>query len=65
MLSSLGVHPTLDMPEVVSRRRSHYQSEEVRGVDSRFADRTTKKHLEREGEAKLDCSRTGNANLVD
>jgi len=52
MSSSLGVRPTLDMSEAVSRRRSHCQSEEeVNGVDSRFVDSITKQYLKREGEA--------------
>lgn len=34
------------------------------GVDTRFAERTSKQYLAREGEAKLDVSRKGNPNLI-
>lgn len=34
------------------------------GVDARFAERTSKQYVKREGEAKLDTTRMGNPNLV-
>jgi catechol O-methyltransferase len=36
----------------------------VNGVDTRFADRTAKQYLKREGEARLDETRVGNPSLI-
>lgn len=46
------------------KRRQTSNGETVNGVDSRFDDRSAKQYEKREGEAKLDETRTGNPNLV-
>lgn len=46
------------------QKRAATKGNAVNGVDTRFADRTAKQYLSREGEAKLDETRMGNPNLV-
>lgn len=49
----------------VEKKRDVSRSEtSINGVDNRFADRTSKQYVKREGEAKLDENRVGNPNLV-
>lgn len=48
----------------VEEKRSANKRQTVNGVDTRFADRTSKQYASREGEAKLDETRVGNPNLV-
>lgn len=53
------VRSTVEQKETaISKGRS------VNGVDTRFADRTSKQYVKREGEAKLDEERVGNPKLV-
>lgn len=49
---------------VEQKQNASKSSSTVNGVDSRFADRTSKQYAKREGEAKLDETRVGNPNLV-
>ena len=49
---------------VEQKRQANKTNGSVNGVDTRFADRTSKQYLKREGEAKLDEKRAGNASLV-
>jgi catechol O-methyltransferase len=49
---------------VEKKKQMKKTSDEVNGVDRRFADRTAKQYLKREGEAKLDETRVGNPFLV-
>lgn len=46
------------------KRKATANTASTNGVDSRFEDRTSKQYLQREGEAKLDETRTGNPNLI-
>lgn len=46
------------------KRQATSSAATTNGVDSRFEDRTSKQYLQREGEAKLDETRTGNPNLI-
>lgn len=48
----------------VEEKRKVVRGETINGVDKRFADRTAKQYVKREGEAKLDENRSGNPNLV-
>jgi len=45
------------------QKRQASKGNSVNGVDARFEDRTAKQYASREGEAKLDETRTGNPNL--
>lgn len=49
---------------VGEKRQASKDQNVVNGVDTRFADRTSKQYVKREGEAKLDDTRIGNPNLV-
>lgn len=46
------------------QKRQAGNTHTLNGVDTRFGDRTSKQYLKREGEAKLDESRTGDPSLV-
>lgn len=46
------------------QKRKNTAGQTVNGVDTRFADRTSKQYQRRQGDEKLDESRTGNPNLV-
>ncbi|KEF51523.1 catechol O-methyltransferase [Exophiala aquamarina CBS 119918] len=49
---------------VTQKKTAVKTAESVNGVDTRFADRTAKQYLQREGEAKLDEARKGDPYLV-
>jgi catechol O-methyltransferase len=49
---------------VEQKKKATNNANAVNGVDTRFADRTAKQYLRREGEAKLDETRVGNPLLV-
>jgi catechol O-methyltransferase len=57
------VRSTVKQKQSASRNDDDYHHDS-NGVDSRFADRTSKQYLKREGEAKLNTTRKGNPNLV-
>lgn len=60
-----GNPPYLDyVRSTCEQKRQANKGESVNGVDARFEDRTAKQYAKREGEAKLDETRTGNPNLV-
>ena len=48
----------------VDQKQAAAKTETVNGVDTRFADRTSKQYVKREGEATLDETRVGNPSLV-
>ncbi|OAL24817.1 hypothetical protein AYO22_05606 [Fonsecaea multimorphosa] len=49
---------------VEQKKQATQKAHSVNGVDARFADRTAKQYLRREGEAKLDETRVGNPLLI-
>ena len=49
---------------VEQKKQANESAGTVNGVDTRFADRTSKQYLKREGEASLDETRIGNPSLV-
>ncbi|OAL38083.1 hypothetical protein AYO20_02535 [Fonsecaea nubica] len=49
---------------VEQKKDATQKADTVNGVDTRFADRTAKQYLKREGEAKLDETRVGNPLLI-
>jgi len=49
---------------VEQKKQANKTANAVNGVDTRFADKTAKQYAKREGEAKLDETRTGNPLLI-